>query len=416
VARAIIHIDMDAFYASVEQRDNPALRGKPVIVGGNLRRGVVLAASYEARPFGVRSAMPMARAVKLAPQAIVVPPRFHAYAEASEQVFSIFESVTPLVEPLSLDEAFLDVTGSIGLFGSPAQIASHLRQRIQDEVHLTASAGIAAVKFLAKIASDLAKPNGQREVPEAETKSFLAPLPVSRLWGVGPKTEERLKGLGLHAIGDIAAKEADWLEQRLGASGRDLWKLSQGIDDRQVVPDRDAKSMGAEDTFEEDLERDAALLQPHIHSQALRVGRRLRRAQVKARVAQLKIKFEDFETITRRATLDSPTDDGQQLYREAMALLERVPGGRKIRLTGVSGQELTKSAGQLGLFAKGPHKSEKLNSALDRIAAKFGGKSITTADLVQAEANGLEEEEDELRRETGASKLDAAEAKKPSGR
>ncbi len=402
MARAIIHLDMDAFYASVEQRDDPALRGKPVIVGGHPRRGVVLAASYEVRPFGVRSAIPMARALKLAPHAAVVAPRFAAYAEASERVFSIFESVTPLVEPLSLDEAFLDVTGSQTLFGAPADIARSLRARIAAEVGLPSSAGIAPVKFAAKIASDLAKPNGQREVT-GDVAAFLAPLPVSRLWGVGPKTEEALAALGLKTIGDVAAREAGWLAERLGSGAEHLWQLSRGIDEREVVPDREAKSMGAEDTFEEDLD-DPERLRSHVHSQALRVGRRLRRAGVKARVVQLKIKFSDFQTLTRRSTLDLPTDDGQRLYREAMALFARVPKGRAVRLTGVSAQELVGQAGQLSLFQTRPVRSQRLNQALDRIAERYGSKAVTTADLV---GDTPSEEEDELRRGTGASRLDA---------
>jgi len=393
--RAIIHVDMDAFYASVEQRDNPSLRGKPVIVGGPVQRGVVTAASYEVRPFGVRSAMPMARAVKLAPQAIVVPPRFSAYAEASEQVFSIFERYTPLIEPLSLDEAFLDVTASVGLFGAPSEIARRIRKEIAAELSLPASAGIASVKFVAKIASDVAKPNGQREIPAEETVAFLAKLPVSRLWGVGPKTEEELTRAGLKTIGDVAARDVTWLEQRLGSQGRHLWELSQGIDDREVVPDRAAKSVGAEDTFEEDL-RGADLLRPHVHSQALRVGRRLRKAGVRGRVVQLKVKFADFTTITRRTTLSSPTDDGQTIYRTALELLERAHEGKPVRLTGVSVQSLGEQEPpqQLGLFsapAPPPPRSAKLNAALDRITERFGSKAITTADLAK---NAGEEEDD----------------------
>lgn len=392
---------MDAFYASVEQRDNPALRGKPVIVGGHPRRGVVLAASYEVRPFGVRSAIPMARALALAPKAAVVPPRFAAYAEASERIFALFESVTPLVEPLSLDEAFLDVTGSQALFGRPSEIARSLRARIAAEVGLPSSAGIAPVKFAAKIASDLAKPNGQREV-QGDIAAFLAPLPVSRLWGVGPKTERVLLELGLETIGDVAAREPAWMAERLGNAGEHLWELSHGIDEREVVPDREAKSMGAEDTFEEDL-TDPELLRSHVHSQALRVGRRLRRAGAKARVVQLKVKFSDFTTLTRRATLEQPTDDGQLLYREAMALFSRVPLRRAIRLTGVSAQELSSEPGQLPLFRPGPLRSEKLNQALDRIAERYGSKAVTTADLV----GDAPSDEDELRRGIGASRLDA---------
>jgi DNA polymerase-4 len=400
--RAILHVDMDAFYASVEQRDQPELKGKPVIVGGHPKRGVVLAASYEVRPFGVRSAMPMARAVALAPKAIVVPPRFAAYAEASEKAFAIFESFTPLVEPLSLDEAFLDVSGSIALFGAPAQIAQRIRARIQTELDLTASAGIAAVKFVAKIASDLAKPNGLKEVPAEETERFLAALPVARLWGVGPKTEQVLQRLGLKTIGDIARRQPEALERELGAGGRDLWNLSHGLDERVVVPDRDAKSIGSEDTFEEDLSSLEAL-GTHVHSQALRVARRLRKSGVKTRVVQLKLKYSDFELVTRRTTLEAPTDDGQELYRAARTLLEREPLKRAVRLTGVSAQDLGAHESQLPLFAPAPRPKDRLNEALDRIAEKFGGKAVTTADLA-TEPSG--DEDDEARRLVGASRLD----------
>ena len=395
---------MDAFYASVEQRDDPRLRGKPVIVGGHERRGVVLAASYEVRPFGVRSAMPMARALKQAPSAIVVPPRFAAYVEASEKVFGIFESVTPLVEGLSLDEAFLDVSASTALFGTPWEMATRIRERIAREVGLPASAGIASVKFVAKIASDLAKPNGQKQVLAEETVPFLAALPVAKLWGVGPRTEEILRTHGLKTIGDVAARDVRWLEDRLGDGGRHLWELSRGIDLREVVPDREAKSMGAEDTFPEDVEGQEELW-PHLHSQALRVGRRLRKAGVKARVVQLKIKFGDFETLTRRATLQVATDDGQTLYREAVALLARVPQEKRVRLTGVSAQELTLGEAQLGLFAKKPVKNDKLNLALDKIASKFGTKAITTADLAGEELRG-DDADEEARRSIGASRID----------
>src|SRR5262245_61091684 len=310
--RAILHVDMDAFYASVEQRDRPELRGKPVIVGGHARRGVVLAASYEVRPFGVRSAIPMARALKLAPAAVVVPPRFAAYAEASEQVFAILERYTPLIEPLSLDEAFLDVTASQGLFGPPVEIATRLRREIAAEVRLPASAGIASSKFVAKIASDLAKPDGQREVPPDQTREFLAALPVSRLWGVGPKLEERLHRLGLRLVGDLASREEGWLAARLGDLGAHPGALARGEDDRPVIPDRRSESIGAEDTVEEDV-ADLAVLRPRLDDQALRVGRRLRKAGLRTRVVQLKLKLDDFTLQTRRCTLEGPTDDGQEL-------------------------------------------------------------------------------------------------------
>jgi DNA polymerase IV len=382
--RAIIHVDMDAFYASVEQRDHPELRGKPVIVGGDARRGVVVAASYEVRKYGVRSAQPMARALQMAPHALVVKPRFAAYSEASEKVFSIFERYTPLIEPLSLDEAFLDVTASVGLFGSPTDMARRIRKEIAAETGLPSSAGIAAVKFVAKIASDVAKPNGQREVRAEETVAFLAGLPVGRLWGVGPKTEEALKRAGLETIGDVARRDAAWMEARWGSSGRHLWELAQGIDAREVVPDREAKSVGAEDTFDEDLTGVEAL-SPYVHAQALRVGRRLRHAGVKGRVVQLKVKFADFTVITRRTTLPAFTDDGQQLYRVARELLEKAHDDKPVRLTGVSMQELgaQEAPRQLGLFTapEAPRRSDKLNAALDKIAERFGAKAVTTADV-----------------------------------
>ena len=375
---AIIHLDMDAFYASVEQRDFPDLRGKPVIVGGHPRRGVVLAASYEVRPFGVRSAMPMAVAVRKAPTAIVVPPRMSAYEEASDAVFAILSAVTPLIEPLSLDEAFLDVTASRELFGPPGKIAAELRARIAAEVDLPASAGIASVKFVAKIASDLAKPNGQQEVAPGAERSFLSPLPVARLWGVGPKTEAALAELGLRTIGQIAEADPTWLNRHV-SGGRDLWELACGIDPRKVVPDREAKSIGAEDTFDEDLAGKEALL-PYIHAQALRVARRLRHAGRKTSVAQLKLKLADFTLLTRRTTLHEPTDDGQVLYRAATALLSAERLQQKVRLTGVSAQSLLSHDGQLSLF-DADRRISRLNAVLDRIHDKFGTTALTTADL-----------------------------------
>jgi len=369
---------MDAFYASVEQRDRADLRGKPVIVGGHPTRGVVLAASYEVRPMGVRSAMPMAIALRKAPQAIVVPPRMEAYQAASDEVFRILASVTPLVEPLSLDEAFLDVSASARLFGSPSAIATKLRARITAEVGLPSSAGIADVKFAAKIASDLAKPNGQKEVPPGGTRNFIAPLPVSRLWGVGKKTEAALLALGLARIGDIAAAAPDWLERQV-SGGRGLWELACGIDPRPVVPDREAKSIGAEDTFGEDLADKGDLL-PHLHTQALRVGRRLRGAVRKAKVVQLKLKMADFTLLTRQTTLSAPTDDGQLIYQTAAGLLAQERLGGKVRLIGVSTHALAGEGGQLSLFGN-DRRASQLNRALDRIAEKFGEGTVITADL-----------------------------------
>jgi DNA polymerase-4 len=377
---------MDAFYASVEQRDDPTLRGRPVIVGGNARRGVVLAASYEVRPTGVRSAMPMARALALAPDAVVVPPRHAAYADVSAQVFDILCSVTPLVEPLSLDEAFLDVTASEQLFGAPADIAARIRRRIAGELGLPASAGISEAKLTAKIASDLAKPNGQVQVPPGGGAAFLAPLPVSRLWGVGPKSAGRLAIMGLTTVGDIARQDPEDLVRRLGPGGRELWEQANAIDDRPVVPDREAKSIGAEETFDDDLSG-AEALRPFVHAQALRVAHRMRRAGLRARTVQLKLKRADFTLITRRTTLDEATDDGQTLYRAAAELLAREPA-RPTRLTGVSAQNLVPAdAAQLGMFARPPAVADALNRALDAIADKFGTRAVTTADVAGSDAD-----------------------------
>ncbi|TAK19743.1 MAG: DNA polymerase IV [Myxococcaceae bacterium] len=392
--RAILHVDMDAFYASVEQRDDPSLRGRPVIVGGR-HRGVVLAASYEVRPFGVRSAMPMAHALRLAPRdVVVVRPRFEAYVAASERLHEIFSSVTDLIEPLSLDEAFLDVTGSRALFGEPEAIARTLRQRIRDELHLPASAGVAPVKFVAKIGSDLAKPDGLRVVRPGEARSFLAPLSVARLWGVGPATHQRLAALGLATIDDIARRDRDELARSLGPLGAHLHDLAHGIDPRPVTPDRDAKSIGAEDTFGEDLSTRDELL-PHLHAQALRVARRLRRSGRVARGVVLKLKTHDFELRTRRTTLRAATDDGQTLYDAVAALLSRedelgalVP----MRLAGVSAVLLEAPTVQPGLFDADARRATKLNGALDAIANRFGVGAVRPADVLDTDRGTLRDE------------------------
>jgi DNA polymerase-4 len=309
-----------------------------------------------------------------------------AYADASERVFDILHSATPLVEGLSLDEAFLDVTASRRLLGTAGEIAAMLRRRIADELALPASCGIADVKFVAKIASDLAKPNGQREVPPGTSAAFLAPLPIGRLWGVGPKSEARLKMLGFKTIGDLASRPAAVLERALGpAAGAHLAALARGIDPRSVVPDREAKSIGAEETFDEDLAGVEAL-RPHLHAQALRVGRRLRRAGVRARGLQLKLKLADFKIVTRQATLDVATDDGQTLYRAAVALLEKNLPAKPVRLTGVSAHGLDAVEGvQTSLLPEKPTPRDSLNKALDAIASKYGSKAVTTGDLTGEE-------------------------------
>ena len=383
--RTILHLDLDAFYASVEQRDDPSLRGRPVIVGGDARRGVVCAASYEARKFGVRSAMPMARALRLCPQGVFLPPSFEKYGAESAKVMAVFGRYTPLVEPLSLDEAFLDVTASRALHGDGRAIATKIRADVRAETRLTVSAGIAEVKFAAKIACDLGKPDGLTEVPRGHVREFLAPLPIARLWGVGQVTEAALLGLGLRTIGDVARCDAGRLVRAFGDHGAHLKALSLGEDDRDVVPDAAAKSVGAEDTFLEDVAGREALETPLLE-QSFRVARRLRGSALAGRTVTVKIKYANFESLTRRTTLPQPTDDAAAIFAAARELLARVDLERPVRLTGVSVSGFEAGAvAQLGLFAPpeaaGVDKRRRLNAALDKIADKFGDAAILPAAL-----------------------------------
>lgn len=347
----------------------------------------------------------MRRALSLAPEAVVVRPRFDAYVAASERLHAIFETYTPLVEPLSLDEAFLDVTGSRALFGDGRAIATTLRARIRDELSLPASAGVAAVKFVAKIASDHAKPDGLRVVPAEETQAFLAPLPIGRLWGVGARTEARLVALGIRTVGDAAARDPAALADLLGPLGEHLARLARGDDDRAVVPDRDAKSVGAEDTFAEDLD-DPEDLRAHLLSQSIRVGRRLRRARRVARAVVLKLKTARFTLITRRSTLATPTDDGQVIFQTASALLDRYAEGpfEAMRLCGVSAQDLDEPTRQMGLFGTDRDRRAKLNAALDKIHATFGRDAIVPADLAPGASHASQRT---LRGDAVSERLDA---------
>lgn len=383
--RAILHLDLDAFYASVEQLDDPALRGRPVVVAGPSARGVVCAASYEARRFGVRSAMPTARARRLCPEGAFVAPRFPRYEELSRRTFAIYREYTPLVEPLSLDEAFLDVTASAALHGGGRAIAEALRRRVKAEVGLTVSAGVAEVKLAAKIASDLGKPDGLVEVPLGGTRQFLAPLPVARLWGVGRVTGAALAKLGLHHIGQLAAAPEALLAGALGAGqARHLSALARGEDPREVVPDEPSRSVGAEETFEEDLTGKAALL-PHLLAQAERTARRLRQAGLRGRTVTLKVKYGDFELVTRRCTLAAPTDDGAALFAAARTQLERVDLARPVRLTGVSVSGFEERSEQLGLFDPRPAgdvaRRTALNAAVDAVNRRFGRDAVRPATL-----------------------------------
>jgi DNA polymerase-4 len=382
--KTILHVDMDAFYASVEQRDDPKLRGKPVIVGGRSRRGVVLAASYEVRPFGVRSAMSMAEALRRAPHAIVVPPRRDAYELASAEVFAIFRRYTPLVEPLSLDEAFLDVTASHALFGDGEAIAQTIKRDVRDEQHLTASAGVACCKFAAKVASDLRKPDGLVVVSAEATAEFLAPLPIERMWGVGPKTAPRLRSLGFETLGDLARAGPEALQSALGSWGLEAGRLARGEDDRDVDPHGAARSIGAEETYEQDL-RGADAIGRTLLEHAGRVARRLVREGLSARTVAVKIKYSDFSVRTRRLTLPSPAQDTDSIHAAALALLARVPiENRRVRLTGVSVSGLVEGPQQRALFPdEESTRRRRLEEVTAQIAERFGDeRAVTRATLL----------------------------------
>jgi DNA polymerase-4 len=381
--RVIIHLDMDAFYASVEVRDNPALKGKPVVVGGPSGRSVVSAVSYEGRRYGIRSAMPISRARQLCPEAIFLPVRMGRYREVSDQIMAIFESFTPLVEPLSLDEAFLDVTGSARLFGSGREIAIAIKRLIREETGLTGSAGVAAVKLVAKIASDLQKPDGLTIVPMGSERDFLAPLAISRLWGAGAATIKELALLGVSTIGDLAALPVDLLTARFGKSGLHIHQSALGLDDREVVPEREAKSVGHEDTYEEDL-RSAAQIRKELLSLAVRVGARLRRHQLAGRTISLKVRYADFSTISRAVTLKEATGDGQLLFRAALELLTKTEAHRRaVRLLGISVSNLlpdnTPRQNDLFGVSRQQIRRDDLNRATDQINRKFGRDAINPA-------------------------------------
>jgi DNA polymerase-4 len=376
-SRTILHVDMDAFYASVEQRDDPKLRGKPVIVGGASRRGVVLAASYEVRPFGVRSAMPMAEALRRAPHAIVVPPRRGRYEAASAQAFAIFRRYTPLVEPLSLDEAFLDVTASRALFGDGEATARAIKRDVRKELALPASAGIAPCKFAAKIASDLRKPDGLVVVPTGGVAAFLAPLPVERMWGVGPKTAPRMRALGFSTIGDLARADEAELDRLFGAWGAHMGRLARGEDDRGVDPHGLARSIGAEETYEDDLV-DPEAIRRTLLEHASRVARRLVRNDLSARTVVLKIKYSDFKLRTRRATLPEPVQDTDAIYKAAADLLDRVPlASRRVRLTGVSVGGLEPGGPPILLIPDlQSDRRQRVEELSVRIAQRFGDEHV----------------------------------------
>ena len=381
--RIIVHADMDAFYAAVEQRDRPELRGMPVIVGGTGRRGVVCTASYEARPFGVHSAMPTAEARRLCPQAVYLAPDFERYKAASDKVMVAFDRFSPAVEPLSLDEAFLDVSGTEGLFGRPAEIGGRIKQAVVEATDgLTVSVGVASTKFVAKVASDFRKPDGLTVVPPDEVRAFLWPLPISRLWGVGPKSAPLLEALGLRTMGDVAAASESFLVSKLGALGAHVHHLSLGEDDREVEPDRETKSIGSEVTLEEDV-IGAEEIKPHLRRSAAIVARRLRKEGLRASGLRVKLKTFRFRLLTRQKPLSPPTDSEKDLYREACALLSDFDLSVPMRLAGLAAYDLA-PAGlpvQVGLFGDEKRGAQRrLDRTLDTLKERFGENAIHWGD------------------------------------
>jgi DNA polymerase-4 len=388
----ILHVDMDAFYASVEQRDRPELRGKPVIVGGSAEsRGVVCAASYEARKFGVHSAMPTSRAHRLCPHGIFLPIRMGHYAQISRQIREILLSFTPLVEPLSLDEAYLDVHGSEPLFGPAPEIAKNIKERIHMELNLVASIGVAPNKFLAKLASDISKPDGLLFIEADQANTFLAPLPVTRIWGVGAKGEKRLHQLGIRTIGELAAMPERFLVEQLGEAGQWMWQLANGHDDRAVVPDREAKSISTETTFARDI-RDPLILRGCLLELVDQLGQRIRHNGVRTRTVELKVRSSDFRTHTRSQTLPEATDVTDTLWKAAVALLEqRVPKNLyPVRLLGVGATALVREpATSATLFEDHwDTKQHHLDRTVDAIRAQFGPKGIRRGSLVDRPDQG----------------------------
>jgi DNA polymerase-4 len=396
----ILHVDMDAFFASVEVRKRPELRGQPLVVGGTGPRGVVSSASYEAREYGVRSAMPTARARALCPHAVFLPVDGPAIAEASRAVMAIFRDVTPLVEPLSSDEAFLDVAGARRLLGPPARIAALIRRRMTEEQDLTCSVGVAPTKFVAKLGSTRAKPDGLIVVPRDRVLEFLHPLPVDALWGVGEKAAETLRRLGLSTVGAVAEAPVGMLRSALGeAAAAHLRELASGRDPRRVSPEHAEKSIGAEVTFDTDI-ADPAVIRRALLALATKVGERLRRADQVGRTISIKVRMADFRTVNRSRTLGGPTDVAREIFEVAWSLWEVLAAGERIRLVGVrveglAGAGATPRQPALGAPEHGWREAE---AAADAAAARFGRSVVGPASLLRESPERLKGSPTEIRR------------------
>jgi DNA polymerase-4 len=387
----ILHVDMDAFYASVAELDHPEYKGKALVVGAGAR-GVVLSANYEARKFGIRAAMPVGRAKRMAPHAIFIAPEHHRYSEISERVMAIFHSYTPLVEPISLDEAFLDVTGSQKLFGTGREIAAKIREQVEKEEGITCSVGLAQSKFIAKLASQHCKPNGMLEIKSDRILEFLHPLPVRAIWGVGPKTAESLERLGLHTVSDIAHTPRATLIRALGEStGASLYELAWGRDYRDVIPDEPEKSIGNEETFSEDLDNPEEILREFLRMTE-KATARLRERSLFAKTISIKIKFADFSSLTRSKTVPIAIDNTHDTYEVVKALyLALRNDGARIRLVGVSLSQLQEGAPvqlELGARERGWREAD---TAIDRAQARFGRGSVRPGRLIRPEGGSDEE-------------------------
>ena len=378
--RIIAHADMDAFYAAIEQLDDPSLRGRPLLVGPPSPRGVVLTASYEARPYGVGSAMPMAKARRLCPKAVIVPPRFDRYQEVSTTIMKVFSDFSPEVEALSLDEAFLDMTGSEQLFGHPQSIGRRLKTAIREATGLTASVGLSATKYVAKVASAYQKPDGLTVVPPEDAKAWLAPLSVSWLWGAGPKTQVRFHQLGMHTIADVAKADVQFLSASLGRAGLHFHTLAHAEDPRPVIGRRASKSIGSEHTLDEDV-HERADIRFHLRRSADTIGRRLRKKNYVAFGVCVKLKTTDFQMVTRQQRLNEPTDVAERLYSVGVALLNQVAHPGPFRLVGLAAYDLVdiNNLTQLDLFSAFA-RQRQLEVAIDGLADRFGTNVVHRAD------------------------------------
>ena len=380
MSRRIMHIDLDAFFVSVEQVANPKLKGKPVVVGGRPQgRGVVAAASYEARAFGLHSGMPLVTASRLCPQAIFIQGSFPSYRDASQKFMAILADFSPFLEPMGLDEAYLDATGFESIHGSAKQMAAKIKQRVKAELGINASIGIAGGKVVAKVASELSKPDGLLEVAAGKERSFLAPLPIARLPGIGKKTEQELKGLGINNLGKLSITPLSVLKSHFGASGEMLQRFARGIDQREVEPPAAAKSISRETTFGKDT-KDRSLLKATLRYLGERVGADLRGKGKRARCVTLKLRYADFSTITRRQTLPQSTDRDQIIFDTGARLLGRALAGEKqpVRLVGTGVAELVEAGGQLDMLDSSARRQEQLNKVIDRIRKKYGFSAIQT--------------------------------------